>query len=225
MELKKNETVAERDLVIGVKRGRWRSEPGIESSDKEFEKIKYKIVERDQHRCKKCGAEISGLEVHHKNGDHSDNRAMNLETRCQLCHAPSHVGFFRKNGTIIHSFVAQTDLSALYRAIAVAISMGGEWAEKGRKLHNELLKSAAPVREIFGTSSPSDFGNAFLVLNDDEYENRAVPLDGVRVIFDPDSLSSFAARVRKNYTIDPSMWGSIYDEYMTQRKLPEDEDD
>lgn len=41
--------------------------------------------------CVECGS-TENLDVHHKNGDHQDNRLENLEYRCRGCHLKAHAG-------------------------------------------------------------------------------------------------------------------------------------
>jgi 5-methylcytosine-specific restriction endonuclease McrA len=46
-------------------------------------------MERAGGRCEVCG-ETSGLELHHLNGDATDNRDENLALVCRDCHAQAH---------------------------------------------------------------------------------------------------------------------------------------
>ena len=41
---------------------------------------------RDNNQCCKCHTKVPGLEVHHIDGDPSNNSLDNLSTLCSLCH-------------------------------------------------------------------------------------------------------------------------------------------
>lgn len=41
--------------------------------------------------CVQCGSTVD-LEMHHKNGDPTDNRPENTEMRCETCHHAVHDG-------------------------------------------------------------------------------------------------------------------------------------
>lgn len=204
-------------LVIGAKRGRWRTESGVESADREFALEKPKVLARDQNKCVSCGVSMPGLHVHHRNDDHSDNRRANLETACDLCHAVHHVGLLGKSGAIAYLSIPQEDLSHLFRTMAVAVQFGGDIAKKALALQALLMtRFTAPVDEMFGTHNPADFGNALLALYDDDYARRSVPLSNVRVIFDVERLGEFGARARKGVFDNnpPSLWPNIYRNYV-----------
>ena len=47
------------------------------------------ILDRDGWRCRRCGRP-GRLEVHHVNGNPSDNREANLLTYCRTCHIEVH---------------------------------------------------------------------------------------------------------------------------------------
>jgi hypothetical protein len=208
-------------LIPGAKRGRWRS-GGIESADRDFVLIRPKALQRDSNRCQQCGMEMDGMHVHHKNDDHSVNELKNLETREDLCHAVSHVGNLGKSGAMVHLDISQRDLSHLYRTIAIAVNMGGEWAKKAMKIHEALMLGRAPVQTLFGTSNPGDFGNALTALTDEDYSKRRVPLEGVRVIFKPTSLTSLGTRAAKK-TPGIDMWERIADEQLTVKNEKNDD--
>lgn len=55
-----------------------RERPG---STRAWRKLRQRVLERDGHRCRACGA-TSRLEIHHISGDWSDNRPENLITVC-----------------------------------------------------------------------------------------------------------------------------------------------
>ena len=56
----------------------------------DWREIKKKIKVRDGHQCVLCGFPGPRLAVHHKNGDHKDNRLDNGITLCNPCHAVLH---------------------------------------------------------------------------------------------------------------------------------------
>lgn len=64
-----------------------------EAIKKEFERIRRKILKRDNYKCVECGSDEK-LNVHHiiqrsKGGDNSES---NLVTLCLKCHAEKHKG-------------------------------------------------------------------------------------------------------------------------------------
>jgi len=58
-------------------------------------KLKEKIVDRDNHRCRECGANNCKLVVHHIDYDKKNNKTENLITLCRSCH--SKTNFNRKD--------------------------------------------------------------------------------------------------------------------------------
>lgn len=83
------------ELVPGVKRRRSRRrDPSAASADRAFETVRGEILHRDRMTCQACGfASVGsrerpsgGLEVHHIDDDHTNNRKENLITLCPFCH-------------------------------------------------------------------------------------------------------------------------------------------
>lgn len=203
-------------LIIGAKRGRWRTKQGIESADREFREIRPKVLRRDDNTCVFCGFSMERMHVHHKNDNHEDNRLDNLVTVDDLCHAVNHVGLLGQQGVIVFMpGISQIDLVHLCRAIAVAVSFGGEMADRAQKLYQKLASYSKPIKDVFGSSSPSDFGNALIAISDEAYASRDIPLRDVRVIFDPNALMEYAARARKSAfeSLPPDTWERIYEDF------------
>jgi len=61
---------------------------------KDWVKVRKAIIERDEGTCQECGNPTRWLrrntQVHHVDGDHSNNDPANLETVCKWCHEEVH---------------------------------------------------------------------------------------------------------------------------------------
>jgi len=205
-------------LMPGAKRGRWRSNRGTESSDRDFGMVRPKVLARDGGKCVFCGLKIDKMHVHHVNDNHEVNDMPNLVTVDELCHAVNHVGLTGKTAVMIYMpGVTQVDVNHLCRTIAVAISFGGETGEKAQKLSDMIIaKFSPPVAQSFGSSSPADFGNALIAMSDDGYVNRHIPLRDVKVFFRPECMGDFVARSRKAMyeNLPTDQWGRLHDDFM-----------
>lgn len=54
-----------------------------------------KVLERDGHKCRKCGKDVSGkymANIHHIDHNKKNNLMKNLITICKSCHAKHHYG-------------------------------------------------------------------------------------------------------------------------------------
>jgi 5-methylcytosine-specific restriction endonuclease McrA len=65
---------------------RWPSSPGRLRGRAGVE-LRERVKRIHGHRCRHCGVTGVPLEVHHRNGDHTDNRLANLLPLCRPCHA------------------------------------------------------------------------------------------------------------------------------------------
>ena len=83
------------DLVLGVKRSlSRRNDAKAKEANKSFETVRQEVLLRDRMTCQACGfSSVStkdrpsgGLEVHHIDDDHTNNKKENLVTLCPFCH-------------------------------------------------------------------------------------------------------------------------------------------
>lgn len=54
-----------------------------------WERVRSKIIERDDNKCVKCG-DIKDLQVHHIDKNNRNNNSDNLITLCKKCHYLEH---------------------------------------------------------------------------------------------------------------------------------------
>lgn len=188
-------------LIIGVKRGKWRT-GGTEGSsdDHEFRARRPQVLSRDKLMCRYCGTKLKRMEVHHEDDDHTNNDTKNLLTVCTLCHSVNHVGLLSKAGRIIYfPALLQEDISHLMRAILAVIARGGKDAEDARALASHLLNAyCKPIDEVFQSTNPTDFGNAMLSLSDEDYKSRATALKDVRVMFGVEAIAAMTTDVTES---------------------------
>lgn len=61
-------------------------------ADAEFQAKRKAHLERTRYVCAFCGVRMLSNEVHHLDGDHSNNEVSNYATACYLCHGYHHLG-------------------------------------------------------------------------------------------------------------------------------------
>src|SRR5215211_5492075 len=67
----------------------YRKPSGRNGSTRKWRDLRHRILKRDGHHCKLCG--LGGyLEVHHTDGNHSNNHPDNLIAVCPSCHYTAH---------------------------------------------------------------------------------------------------------------------------------------
>ena len=54
-----------------------------------YQRLRRRILERQGYRCGECGR-AGILELHHRNGDRTDDRETNLQPLCVGCHHAIH---------------------------------------------------------------------------------------------------------------------------------------
>ena len=68
-----------------VERGRWRPQHTTQA----YRRLRRRILDAHGWRCAECGR-AGPLELHHRNGDRSDDRPANLLPLCYSCHKAAH---------------------------------------------------------------------------------------------------------------------------------------
>ena len=59
--------------------------PRPQHRTREYQRLRRRILEACGYRCERCGR-AGRLELHHRNGDSSDDRPENLRPLCRPCH-------------------------------------------------------------------------------------------------------------------------------------------
>jgi len=216
---------SDKQSVLSVKRGRWRTKGGVEPSENEFISNRGKVLVRDDHTCAECGIRVSsGMEVHHKNDIHEDNSLKNLVTVCPLCHATHHIGFVGKNGLIIHvPELKQKDIFNLIRVCVIALESGNDIQKQAaNEIFDALEASSKQVRATWGSSSPSDFADAMMNLPDNVYADRELSMRGLHLMFRKEiamkipHMKTIQRSGEPFGSIPPSTWSSIVKKTMNK---------
>ena len=196
-------------LFLSVKTQNWRmNDRNSMESDAEFQRVRKKALDRDQHTCRFCGFKNNKWqEVHHFNDDHADNRLENLVTACPYCHLCQHIGLAGANKEAILIYrpeITQVQLHHLVRTAQVAerhydslrnetdaagqpkrspnLKLAAEAAEMAKSLMAALKASAEGARQHLLTSDPVDLANAMLLMPDEAYARRKDFLAGIRLL-------------------------------------------
>ena len=149
--------------------------------------FKATIFERDDHVCQACKWRSERYqEIHHRDGDHSNHAAENLETLCPLCHQVFHLPIVAatNGGSIIWMpEISQEELNLL--CIGIFVSMRSPQAKHGgaaRTLFGALEGRKTFVDENIGKSDPADLAQVLLNLQPSDYERRADFVGALRLL-------------------------------------------
>lgn len=184
------------ELILSATRDSWKmsSTHGTEF-DRDFKdskgnpgklnKIWNDVWNRDGNKCYFCNF-ISNRhqEIHHLNGNHSDNTIDNLVTICPLCHQSFHLDTVSttNGGKIIWlPEFSQQELNYISRAIFIAIDESEDKSENisflklAKTLEDSLLERSLIVDQYikFVASEPSTFANALINMSEEKYAQRS----------------------------------------------------
>jgi intracellular multiplication protein IcmJ len=213
-----------RDIHFSVKRKIWRQDDhGMESADAEYRAKRDAVLAKGAGKCVFCGFRSKHTEVHHCNDNHADNRDENLAIADPLCHGTQHIGQVgsQRQGLFVHlDGLPQSEINHLQRTIAVVLETGTD-QEKAEA--NALLQHLASRAEIiareWGSANPSDFANAMLRLQDEDFDNRISAFSGMALLYKPARFMEYIGRwIDESYRSLPiSTWGQIYDRARARR--------
>lgn len=177
-------------LVPGVTRSLWQDDTkakAVSGRDDGDDALKATILERDRFTCRYCGFKAKKYQqLHYLNGNVSDTRPSNLVTACVFCHQVLRLDLVSpmRSGTLIWlPEVGQASFHHLCRAIYIARITSGHMAKAARQVYDLLMARREAVKARLGTDDPSVLTAVMQdFLEDDEYEDRAKKLDGVRLM-------------------------------------------
>lgn len=191
-------------LVLSVKCENWRMyDKDSGEADAEFQRVRKKALERDNHSCRFCGfRHLKWQEVHHLNDDHADNRLENLVTACTFCHMVQHIGLAGRNGEAVLAWIPEIPQDRLHHLVRTAlvaqrsadvikgdpranpamIRVYRESADSAKSALAALRAREVEAERRIGTSDPLEIGNALLLLPDQAYAKRSEFLAGIRLL-------------------------------------------
>lgn len=186
-----------KELLLSASRLSWKmsSSHGTKSDPKykKYGSVWKSVWERDGYKCYYCENSIKDIpEIHHLNGNHSDNSKDNLAGICTLCHQSHHLDIVSttNGGRIIWlPELSQQELNYLCRALFVAQEQAEQalinkteipgFAKVAKNILSSLEERVLILEQCFkggNCSDPGVFANVLLNLPEDKYEKRGETL-------------------------------------------------
>lgn len=197
-----------RDIVLSVKRSSFRSDDAFSvDHDKEFQKVRNKILARDKNSCQFCGFFSDKFqEVHHIDDDHSNNSLDNLITTCSLCHMCHHISFagLKDMGTLIYldpkEGITQAEINSLCRTLWMMEESKNEQVKSvAIEVYFRLYYRSTQIKARLGDSNPMTLGEYLMSLSDDDYNNRREMLSGIYLLPSRDGFKKQFRHWLKSY--------------------------
>lgn len=187
-------------LEISIKRELSRiHDPDAESKNMLYVSVRKEMLLRDRWTCQGCGMvskgnvkadpssyEFSGfLEGHHINDNHGDNSIGNLATVCPFCHEIFHAGISGKQNRcipIVLPDMTHVSLNRLCHVLFCVIERAQSSSDVmyARRLYDGLMDRNRLLPESL--QMQSNLGSALASLKRDQYKNREVLLQGIRLL-------------------------------------------
>jgi len=217
------------ELIPGVSRNTFRDHDAqAQVADAEYRAKRPSALQRAGYVCQGCSVKsVDGMEVHHLDCNHANNTDANLQPECVFCHPVNHIGELASRVTRADDSelsggsshlaylpdISQQDLSHLMRTIGhVLTSPDASEQQKAdaKTLHESLLPYSQYIEESWGSSKVGHFAIAMKEIAQPQYDHRATPMKGLRVVF---SLGVVAKQAKKFATEFVSLpfdsWPSI----------------
>lgn len=144
-----------------------------------------RVLEDHGYCCHFCGlVSHQGMDIHHKNGNHSDFDRANLCPICPLCHQSFHPGFTgraREASLVIAPDIDQWTLNRLALALYHAEDEGAELARPAYDLLSTIRARGQQVIQRLGSDNPHELCAALLGLKSKERDAAIAPLSSLRL--------------------------------------------
>lgn len=191
------------ELLLSASRLSWKmaSNHGTKSDPKykKYGSVWKEVWQRDSFKCYYCNCNVKNIpEIHHLNGNHSDNSKDNLTTVCTLCHQSHHLDIVSttNGGRIIWlPEFSQQELNYLCRALFIAQeqyeqaeinkSEVSSFAKVAKNILTSLEERVLVLEQCFkggNCSEPGVFANVLLNLPDDKYQARGETLYAFKLL-------------------------------------------
>jgi intracellular multiplication protein IcmJ len=190
------------ELVPGVSRNTFRDHDAqAQVADAEYRAKRPAALQRAGFICQGCGVKsVDGMEVHHRDCNHANNSDENLTPECVLCHPINHIGELASRVTRVDDSelaggmsnfvylpdISQQDLSHLMRTIGHVLGAADASEQQkadAKALHESLLPYSQYIEGAWGSSRVAHFAIALKEVAQPQYERRADPMQGLRVVF------------------------------------------
>lgn len=194
------------DIILSADRLSWSAPPQHGSMwDRNPGMLKWRprVLARDKNTCQGCGFKADKFqEIHHRNGDHSDFREVNLETLCPLCHQVFHpvmASISMSASMIWLPEMTQVELNRLLFAIFSVMPPpdAATARKKGEKvaahplatvasgIYSQLDNRKVSLCNQFGKSDPGVYGQLLLNMSKEDYARRGETMAPIKMMANP----------------------------------------
>jgi hypothetical protein len=182
------------------------------------------VLQQQQHICGFCKFKSEAYQSVHsldqRNSDGSDPVLIPVDPLCRAAvNLQAFIDQQDKTGLLIYlPGVKQTDMNHLMRAFYYSYFYGGEEEQQEAVLFfKELLKLGKPVKKVWGSVDPGDFGQILQDLPEKVYEKRTVVMRNLVLIL----LPSFIRDGHEGYSIDMVRdWFESYEDFVANWQFP-----